>query len=104
MSSKHEASRFPAFWGPNFDWIPDQDHGGNAMMALQTMLLQWDDPSMAGPGTSPIRLLPAWPRDWDVDFKLHAPDRTTVRGVYQAGRLRRLEVEPPERRADVVIP
>ncbi|MCK5733043.1 MAG: hypothetical protein KAI38_02590, partial [Candidatus Latescibacteria bacterium] len=24
---KHEESRFPAFWGPNFDWIPDQDHG-----------------------------------------------------------------------------
>jgi hypothetical protein len=21
----HEGSRFPAFWGPNFDWVPDQD-------------------------------------------------------------------------------
>ncbi|MFH1942923.1 MAG: hypothetical protein ABIL68_12550 [bacterium] len=20
--------RFPAFWGPNYDWTPDQDHGG----------------------------------------------------------------------------
>jgi alpha-L-fucosidase 2 len=38
--TKHEESRFPAFWGPNMDWIPDQDHGGNLMMALQTMLMQ----------------------------------------------------------------
>lgn len=22
-----KGSRFPAFWGPNFDWIPDQDNG-----------------------------------------------------------------------------
>ena len=26
--SYHRGSRFPAFWGPNYDWIPDQDHGG----------------------------------------------------------------------------
>lgn len=106
VSSKHEASRFPAFWGPNFDWIPDQDHGGNALMALQSMLLQWDDPPATGPATSsgrgPLRVFPAWPRDWDVDFKLHGPDRTTVRGVYQAGRLRRLDVEPADRRGDVL--
>jgi len=41
--NKHSASRFPAFWGPNFDWIPDQDHGGNLLMALQTMLIQADN-------------------------------------------------------------
>ena len=34
-ASRDEGSRFPAFWGPNFDWIPDQDHGGNLMMALR---------------------------------------------------------------------
>lgn len=33
-------SRFPAFWGPNSDWIPDQDHGSVAAIALQRMLLQ----------------------------------------------------------------
>ena len=25
FSSTHPGSRFPAFWGPSFDWIPDQD-------------------------------------------------------------------------------
>ena len=32
-----EAARFPAFWGPNWDWIPDQDHGCTAMIALQLL-------------------------------------------------------------------
>ena len=26
FSTWHGGSRFPAFWGPNFDWILDQDH------------------------------------------------------------------------------
>lgn len=26
--SKHRGSRFPAFWGPHHDWVPDQPHGG----------------------------------------------------------------------------
>ena len=34
--------RFPAFWGPNYDWTPDQDHGGVLMKTLQAMLLQTD--------------------------------------------------------------
>ena len=25
-----------------------------------------------------IYLLPAWPKDWDVDFKLHAPQQTLL--------------------------
>jgi hypothetical protein len=24
-----------------------------------------------------IRLLPAWPKEWDVDFELHVPQQTT---------------------------
>jgi len=34
--------RFPAMWGPNFDWIPDQDHGNNILTTVQNMLLQSD--------------------------------------------------------------
>lgn len=96
LRNKHKQSRFPAFWGPNFDWIPDQDHGGNALMALQTMLLQAED--------GVIRLLPAWPRHWDVDAKLHAPMGTTVRFVLAGGELKYIEVTPEERRKDVVLP
>jgi hypothetical protein len=51
-----------------------------------------------------ILLLPAWPKDWDVSFKLHAPRQTTVEVVYRGGRIEKLEVLPPERRKDVKLP
>jgi len=95
-ANKHAGSRFPAFWGPNFDWIPDQDHGGNIMMGLQAMLLQ--------PVGRKLLLLPAWPRDLDVHFKLHAPGRTVVECVYADGKVRRLVVTPAARRTDVKLP
>jgi hypothetical protein len=96
FTTKHRGSRFPAFWGPNFDWIPDQDHGGVSMIALQRMLMQCDGDR--------IHVLPAWPRDWDVDFRLHAPQQTTVRVVWRDAELVTLEVTPVERREDVVLP
>ncbi|MHB8522953.1 MAG: DUF5703 domain-containing protein [Limisphaerales bacterium] len=88
--------RFPAFWGPNFDWTPDQDHGGVLMKTLQAMLLQTDGRR--------IFLLPAWPKDWDVEFKLHAPQATVVEGVYRGGQVRSLRVTPESRRTDVEMP
>ena len=95
FASTNPGSRFPAFWGPNFDWIPDQDHGCNGVMALQTMLLQWDGAKML--------IFPAWPKAWDVEFRLHAPMSTTVEGVYRGGKLERLTVTPVERADDVTV-
>ena len=94
FSTKHGGSRFPAFWGPNYDWIPDQDHGAVAMTALQRMLLQTEGRK--------ILLFGAWPKEWDVEFKLHAPMNTTVEGVYREGKLRQLKVTPRSRAKDVV--
>jgi len=92
----HDAGeRFPAFWGPNYDWTPDQDHGGVLMKTLQAMLLQTDGQK--------IFLLPAWPKGWDVDFKLHAPQQTVVEGVYRHGKVQSLRVTPESRRADVEV-
>jgi hypothetical protein len=93
---KDKGSRFPAFWGPNYDWVPDQDHGGVLMKALQSMVLQTDGDK--------IYLLPAWPRDWNVSFKLHAPKRTLVEVAYRDGRIESLQVAPQSRRNDVVFP
>lgn len=95
FAKRHPGSRFPAFWGPNYDWIPDQDHGCNGLMALQTMLLQADGDK--------ILLLPAWPKGWDVEFKLHAPKRTVVEGIYRGGKLEKLTVTPEARRTDVIV-
>lgn len=93
FNTKNEAFRFPTMWGPNYDWIPDQDHGTVAMSALQSMLLQCD-------GTD-IHLFPAWPRNWDVSFKLCAPGNTQIEGVYKNGKLERLVVTPKEREKDI---
>ena len=87
------ADRFPAMWGPNFDWIPDQDHGNNILTTLHFMLLQSDGDRLF--------LLPAWPKAWNVAFKLHAPKNTVVEGVYRAGRLEQLKVTPASRQSDV---
>jgi len=77
-----------------FDARPDMDHGGSAMVQLQEMLLQT-------PGDQ-LNLFPAWPKEWDVDFKLHAPRQTTVEGILRGGKLVSLKVTPKSRKKDVV--
>lgn len=75
VRDNHKAFRFPVNWGPNYDWTPDQDHGSNIMITLQEMIMQSYD------GT--IYLLPAFPKDWNVDFKLSTPAGNSIRGIYQ---------------------
>jgi hypothetical protein len=87
--------RFPAFWGPGFDWTPDHNWGGSGMIGLQEMLMQVD-------GTR-IFIMPAWPANWDVHFKLHAPYNTTVEGIVKQGKVEKLEILPASRAKDVVI-
>ena len=88
--------RFPTWWGPGHDWVPDHNWGGSGMIGLQDMLLQ-------DVGRQ-LYVLPAWPADWDVDAKLHAPENTTVELTVKEGRLQRLVVTPAARAADVVLP
>ncbi|MEO6875647.1 MAG: DUF5703 domain-containing protein [Opitutaceae bacterium] len=96
----NDRSNFPAtfkgFWGPNYDWIPDFDHGSVTQLALQTMLVQAVDDK--------IYLFPAWPADrWNVTFKLHTTGRTVVEGELKDGQVVHLTVTPAERRKDVVV-
>jgi hypothetical protein len=87
-------ARFPAFWETKMDGTPDNDHGANSANTLQAMLLQSHGDL--------IHLLPAWPENWDVSFKLAATKNTTVEGVYRNGRLTSLTVTPKSRRKDIV--
>lgn len=87
--------RFPAFWGPGYDWTPDHNWGGSGMIGLQEMLLQTNGEQLL--------LFPAWPREWDVHFKLHAPGQTTVEAELKDGKLIRLKVVPESRKKDVVL-
>ncbi len=85
--------RFPAFWGPGPDWVPDVDHGGAGMINLQEMLMQTDGEK--------IYLFPTWKKDWDVKFKLHAPQNTVVEAELKDGKLINLIVTPEHRKKDV---
>jgi hypothetical protein len=64
------------------------------MLTLQYMLLQAD--------RDKIYLLPAWPKEWDVHFRLRAPRNTVVEAKLQGGKLVGLVVTPPARRTAVV--
>ncbi|MCB0535608.1 MAG: hypothetical protein KDD14_25610, partial [Saprospiraceae bacterium] len=87
--------RFPAFWGPGFDWVPDHNWGGSGMIGLQEMLLQTNDDT--------IYLFPAWPKEWDVHFKLNAPHNTQIEAELKNGAVNIIRVEPETRRKDIEI-
>jgi hypothetical protein len=88
-------ARFKGFWGPNYDWVPDFDHGSVTQLALQHMLVQ-----SVG---DKILLFPAWPSTrWNVKFKLHLPRQTVVEGELKDEQLVSLKVTPEERSRDVV--
>jgi hypothetical protein len=90
------ATRFPAFFNPyGFCHPPCLDGGGCGMIGFQEMLLQT-------PGDALI-LFPAWPKEWDVEFKLHAPGGTIIEARQVNGCLTYLSVLPLSRRKDVVI-
>ena len=50
-----------------------------------------------------ILLFPAWPKEWNVHFKLHAPGQTVVEAELKEGKVVKLQVTPEERKKDVVI-
>lgn len=82
--------RFPGYMDSPHDWKPDYDGPANMMNTMQEMLLQCQGDS--------IYLFPAWPRQWNVDFKLHAFGNTVISGKYENGQLLRLQVYPENRR------
>ncbi len=86
--------QFRWFWKAG-DEIPDVQDAGTGMIGLQLMLMQCDGKR--------IQLLPAWPKDWTADFKLHAPYKTIVEGHVENGKITKLKVTPEERTKDVVI-
>ena len=87
--------RFPLYGSEGPDSCPDFDHFGSGSIALQRMLVQ-----EAG---DKILLLPAWPANWDADFKLHVAQQTTISGKVADGKLVGWEIEPASRKKDVVV-
>ena len=88
-----ESFRFPGFFGPAQDWFPVQTQPSIAMSTLQNMLVQYEDHR--------ILMFPAWPQEWDADFKVHLPYGTTIEGVLRDGVVESLTVTPEHRTADI---
>ena len=76
---------FPAYWGPNFDWTPDQDHGNSTAVGVVMMALQ----SHGGKDY----FLPAWPEEWEVSFRLPLPGGRTAQADYRGGALVNKEIQ-----------
>lgn len=91
-------ARFPAFFGPGHDWIPDHNWGGSGMKGLQDMILQSDTY-----GDGKIYLLYSWPQMWDVNFKIHTSQQTQILGEIKNGKLISLTVFPKNRKKDIII-
>ena len=72
--------RFPAFWERGFDWAPDHNRGGSAMIGLQEMLLQ-ERPD----GT--YMLFPTWPKEWNCTFRLHTATGKVVTATLKNGKI-----------------
>ena len=87
--------RFPVYGVRMPDSAPDFDHFGAGTTALQRMLVQ-----EAG---DKILLLPAWPADWDTNFKLHLSNKTTITGKVVNGELLEWEAQPASRKKDVIV-
>jgi hypothetical protein len=87
-------SRFPTFWESG-DWGPDHNWGGVGLIALQEMVMQEVGDK--------IYLLPAWPKDWNAQFKLHAAKNTVIEGTIRNGEVLNLKVTPAARAKDVEV-
>jgi hypothetical protein len=60
------------------------------------MLIQYDQDR--------ILLFPAWPSEWDVEFKLHAPRNTVIEAAMKEGKIEIISVTPASRKADIIVP
>ncbi len=87
-------TRFPAFWGPGFDWTPDHNWGGSGMIAIQEMLVQEVNEK--------IYLLPAWNKNIDVHFKLNLSGSTIIELELEKGKVKNIKVSPKHRKKDII--
>ena len=68
---------------------------GSGIIGLQEMVLQTHN--------GKIHILPGWPKHWDVQFKLHAPDKTLVEVSYKDGKIERTDVTLKSSEKEVII-
>jgi hypothetical protein len=50
-----------------------------------------------------IFLFPAWPSDWDADFRLQAPGNTIIDAEIRKGKINIIAVNPPKQGGKIQI-
>ena len=65
------------------------------MIAVQEMLMQEVDDT--------LYLFPAWPKEWDVRFRLHASRSTVVEAELRRGKVINVHVTPARASANIVV-
>ena len=87
--------RFTGFAANVIDGDPNVEPAAIGKITFQSMLLH------PGEGDQ-LNLFNAWPAEWDVKFKLHAPKSTVVEGEL-ANSVPNFVVSPANRTSDVVV-
>ena len=87
---------WPGFAPAIYDYAPISELYAGMVSAVSWMLLQPGDDARGS-----MVLLPAWPCEWSVRFKLWGPLNTTVELDYAPGLRRELVVTPASRLRDV---
>ncbi len=88
LTNTASGCKFPGLWAKGNDEVPDFDNGGQAALTLQNMLMQCSN--------GKIYILPAWPEEWNVDFKLNGYNNTSVHVIYENGEITSCESSVPD--------
>ncbi|HOD92290.1 MAG TPA: DUF5703 domain-containing protein [Clostridia bacterium] len=92
-----ERYSFTGIYGPNYDETPDQDHAnGISIGFIHTLLASSKDKNL---------LFGAWPKEWNVSFKLPLYSSKSVTCEYENGKIKYINFEDKEdeRKAEVRI-
>jgi len=89
-----KGSPFPGFWGSDFSQLPPAKDGLDSLVdSLRPMLI-----GMTG---ERVCVLPGWPVDQDIAFRIDTVTGLGVDVVYRDREIKRLEVYPKQRTSEV---
>ena len=85
---------FPEFWGSDFSELPPTNNGVDELVnSLRPMLIEATGKRVC--------ILPGWPVDKDISFRIDTVTGLGVEVVYQDQEIKRLEVYPKQRTNEV---
>lgn len=95
LGQQIDLNLYPIVWTSPSDNASESMSCGGVDLGLQEMLMQTLDDK--------IYLFPDWPKDWVLNFKVHAPYHIPVEGVIKDRKVICLKVTPESRRSDMEI-